>query len=105
MKLVYSAEAIADLLRLRAFISEHDPTAAKRLAEELLARVGLLGRFPEMGKGVVQAPDPEVVRDAIFGRYVVRYSIHPSSIIVLRVWHQFESRPPETRRSIPGNAT
>ncbi len=92
MRLVFSVDATADLFRLRQFIAAHDPTAASRIADELLARVELILRFPEMGKGVQQAPDPGVIRDAIFGNYVVRYSMHSSSIIVLRVWHQLESR-------------
>lgn len=94
MRPVYSVEAVADLVRLRAFISALDPTAAARIADELVTRISLVCRFPEMGKSVPLAPDPEMVRDAIFGKYVVRYTIHPSSIIVLRIWHQFEDRTP-----------
>jgi len=94
MRLVYSVEAVADLVRLRAFITAHDPSAAARIAEELVTRISLVCRFPEMGKSVNLAPDPEIVRDAIFGKYVVRYTIHPSSIVVLRIWHQLEDRTP-----------
>jgi plasmid stabilization system protein ParE len=92
MRLVYSVEAVADLVRLRTFITAHDPTAAARIADELVTRVSLVCRFPEMGKTVPIAPDPEIVRDAIFGKYVVRYTIHPSSIVILRIWHRFEDR-------------
>ena len=94
MRLVYSVEAVADLIRLREFIAAHDPASAGRIGEELLTRIALVCRFPELGKGVPSAPDPEMVRDAIFGKYVVRYTIHPGSIVVLRVWHQFEDRDP-----------
>lgn len=92
MRLVYSVEAVADLIRLRPFIATHDPTAAARIAQELLTRLALLAGFPEMGRSVAMAPDPGIVRDAIFGRYVVRYTIHPSSVVVLRVWHQIADR-------------
>lgn len=94
MRLVYSVEAVADLVRLREFIAADDPSAAARIADELVTRIALVCRFPEMGKSVPLAPDPEIVRDAIFGKYVVRYTIHPSSIVVLRIWHQFEARAP-----------
>jgi plasmid stabilization system protein ParE len=94
VRLVYSVEAVADLFRLRAFIAAHDPDSAARIGEELVTRIALVCRFPELGKGVQSAPDPEIVRDAIFGNYVVRYTIHPGSIVVLRVWHQFEDRDP-----------
>lgn len=30
------------------------------------------------------------IRDTVFGRYIVRYSIHVSTIIILRVWHELE---------------
>ena len=39
MRLVYSAEALADLVRLRAFIAEKDPSAATRIGLELVARI------------------------------------------------------------------
>lgn len=92
MRLVYSVEAVADLVRVRELIAANDPASAARISEELVTRLTLVCRFPEMGKSVASAPDPEMVRDAIFGKYVVRYTIHPGSIVVLRIWHQFQDR-------------
>lgn len=92
MKLVYSQEAVADLVRLRAFIAEKDPAAAARVAAELVARIESLCRFPHMGVEVAQAPPPAHVRDMVFGNYVVRYSVHAEALAVLRVWHHYESR-------------
>lgn len=92
MELVYSQDAIADLARLRAFIAEHDPGAAQRIAQELLERLRLTPRFPEMGRPVDMAPVRGTLRDMIFGNYIVRYSIHRNTIIVLKVWHHFEER-------------
>lgn len=92
MRLVYSQEAVADLVRLRTFIAEKDPSAASRVAAELIARIGHLCLFPHMGHGVAQAPEPDVVRDMVFGNYVVRYSIHAEALVVLRIWHHYENR-------------
>ena len=92
MRLVYSEDAVADLVRLRSFIAEKDPAAAARVAADLIARVEHLGRFPNLGRGVVQAPEADVVRDAVFGNYVVRYSVHVEALIVLRIWHHYEDR-------------
>lgn len=92
MRLVYSREALADLIRLRAFIAEKDPASAARVANEIVTRVNHLRAFPDMGRGVHLAPEPKVVRDAVFGNYVVRYSIHTDAIVVLRIWHHFENR-------------
>lgn len=56
MKLVYSQEAIADLVRLREFIAEKEPAAAARVAAELGTRIENLALFPHMGHEVAQAP-------------------------------------------------
>ncbi|HEX5677511.1 MAG TPA: type II toxin-antitoxin system RelE/ParE family toxin [Alcanivorax sp.] len=90
MKLVYTDVAIEDLKRLRAFIAVHNPPAAARVAAELIDRIRLLPDFPEMGTPVELAPVPESIRDIVFGRYVVRYSVHASAVIILRVWHGLE---------------
>ncbi len=92
MRIAYAAEAVADLKRLRAFIAEHDPHPAGRVAAELVERVEQLHAFPLMGRPVAMAPDPESVRDMFFGRYVVRYSVHTETLIVLRIWHELEER-------------
>jgi len=92
VKLLYSAEAIADLRRLRAFIATENPAAAARISAELMARISRLVDFPGMGRCVDMAPTPESVRDFIFDSYVVRYAPQSSAIVILRIWHQFESR-------------
>lgn len=91
MKLVYTNDAIEDLKRLREFIAVHNPTAARRIAAELIAKMELLPEFPRLGTPVQMAPVLDVIRDMVFGKYVVRYSIHTSAVIVLRVWHELES--------------
>jgi len=90
VKLVYTDEAIEDLKRFREFIAVHDPSAAGRIATELVSKIELLPDFPRMGTPVEMAPVPDSIRDMIFGKYVVRYSVHVSAIIILRVWHELE---------------
>ena len=91
MKLVYTVEAVEDLKRLRQFIAEHNPAAARRIAAELVTKIKLLADFPAIGVPVAMAPVPESLRDMVFGNYVVRYSLHSSAIIILRVWHSLEN--------------
>lgn len=91
MKLVYTNDAIEDLKRLREFIAVHNPTAASKIAAELIAKMELLPAFPRMGTPVQMAPVPDIIRDMVFGKYVVRYSVHSSAVIVLRVWHELEN--------------
>ena len=92
MKLVYSKEAIEDLMRLREFIMQKNPEAAKRIAGELLARMQQLCLFPTMGKSVQLAPTPDSIRDFEFGDYTVRYAIHDGAKTVLRLWHHLEDK-------------
>jgi plasmid stabilization system protein ParE len=92
VKLVYSQDAVSDLIRLRDFIAEKDPSAAARVSLELVARIDYICSFPNMGKAVALSPEPLNIRDAIFGKYVVRYVAQAESIIILRVWHHYETR-------------
>lgn len=92
MKLVYSEEAILDLRRLRDFIAQKDPAAARRIGVELVQRMENLRQFPGMGRPVELAPEPESIRDAVFGSYIVRYSVHTESVVILRIWHHYEDR-------------
>lgn len=90
IRLEYSHEAIADLQRLRAFIAEHNPTAASRISSELKQGIHALRAHQKLGHKVFQAPDPETIRDLVLGRYVVRYLLLQERVVVLRVWHHLE---------------
>jgi toxin ParE1/3/4 len=92
MKLIYSAEAVQDLMRLREFIAEKNPSAATRIATELVARIDQLCQFPEMGRNVEQAPIANTIQDFVFGDYIVRYAHHSSAISILRIWHHNENQ-------------
>ena len=95
MKL-FSREARGDLVRLRAFIAEHDPASAQRVARRLIQGIERLIRHPRLGKRVAIAPGqaaPEEIRDWLVADYVVRYLIANDRIIVLRAWHGKEQRP------------
>jgi plasmid stabilization system protein ParE len=95
MKLAFSQEARDDLVRLRAFIAQHNPAAAQREARKLAKGIRRLRRYPRMGKRVDAAPGqaaPEEIRDWPVTNYLVRYLIANDRIIVLRVWHGKEQR-------------
>ena len=86
MRLVYSQEAVTDLVRLRAFIASNDPTAAARIAADLVARIDGLCAFPEMGRSVPQAPEPDSIRDFISSKSIVRYAVRGTALVILRIW-------------------
>lgn len=96
MRLAYSEEAVADLVRLREFIALHDPSAAARVAAELIDRLENLRLFPAMGCTVELAPEPKAIRDVIFGKYVIRYTTLAEAILILRIWHHYEDRVQST---------
>ncbi|TVQ71084.1 MAG: type II toxin-antitoxin system RelE/ParE family toxin [Oceanospirillales bacterium] len=101
MKLVYTDEAIEDLQRLRNFIAVNNPSAASRIAQELVSKIELLPQFPKLGTPVEMAPVPESVRDMVFGKYIVRYSVHTTMIIILRVWHRREGERSSKNETAP----
>ncbi len=92
MRLLYSDEAVSDLVRLRQFIAEKDPRSAARISKDIVTRVELLRRFPEAGVVVQLAPDPKAIRDIFIGNYIVRYALHTDAVVILRVWHHYENR-------------
>ena len=92
MKLIYTHEAVKDLIRLREFIESKNPQAAERIANELMRGIRQLKSFPFMGVQVEEAPNPEMIRDLIIGKYIARYQVSLNDIFILRIWHHKEQR-------------
>ncbi len=87
MNLRFTPEAVEDLVRLRTFIEKTNPTAAQRIAKDLLLGIEKLKVFPEIGLKVERAFEPQRIRDLFVGNYIVRYLIGDGEIVVLRIWH------------------
>ncbi len=92
MKLLYSREAIGDLIRLRKFIATKNPAAAQKIARSIKKGISQLKTFPYIGIEVELAPDSEMIRDLIMGNYIARYLVHSKQIVILRIWHHKEER-------------
>ena len=92
MKIIYSAESLDDLKRLRDFIAVHNPQTAGKVAAAILAGIKQLQTFPYLGVEVPQAPNPEVIRDLVIRKYVVRYFVDGEGVFILRIWHHREDR-------------
>ncbi len=91
MKLLYTPEAISDLQRLKSFIEQKNPLAARKAAITLREGIDKLVTFPKIGLPVNMAPNPEVIRDFYVSDYTVCYLIQNQSINVLRIWHNNEN--------------
>jgi len=92
MKISYTPEAIGDLIRLRQFIEQKNPQAAKRIASAIQKGIKQLKTFPNIGVEVEEAPNPEIVRDLILGNYIIRYLLKTNEVLILRLWHHKENR-------------
>ncbi|NOQ45844.1 MAG: type II toxin-antitoxin system RelE/ParE family toxin [Desulfobulbaceae bacterium] len=90
MKLQFSRAAVNDLIRLREFIAEHNPTAAQRISKRLRGAIQNLVDTPRIGRPVENMAGE--TRELIFGRYVVRYEVRGNTLYILRVWHGKEDR-------------
>jgi toxin ParE1/3/4 len=92
MTLVWSPESIRDLIALRAYIAEHDPASANRVAlhiiycvEHLLTKnpkLGASGRVPGMRELVIPKTP-----------YVIPYRVRGSMIEIVRVYHSSRRWP------------
>jgi toxin ParE1/3/4 len=89
---VWSLEAIADLVALRAYIARDDPAAAQRVAFHIIRNVEtLLSGRPEMGRpGRVPG-----TRELVIPRtpYVVPYRLVDGALQILRVFHSSRRWP------------
>ncbi len=90
MNLFYTPESIADLERLREFIEVKNPKSAQRISAELVSGISKLQVLPNIGRKVMQSPNPEKIRDLSVGKYIVRYLILENEIHILRIWHRRE---------------
>ena len=89
MDLQFTDQALDDLVRLREFIAEKNPSAAKRISEQLIESIERLRDQPELGHGVESLPG---VREWIARNYVVHYIVLKDNLIVLQIWHGREDR-------------
>lgn len=93
MRLVWLPEASEDIQRVFDFLIDKDPLAATRMLERIRVGADTLLEFPRAGTRM----DNDTERRELFvpfgvGAYVLRYRLHGEMIVVIRVWHNRESR-------------
>ncbi len=85
MRLVWTAPALRDIAAARAYIARDNPGAADRQVQLVLAAVGNLLRFPEIGR-----PGRRMgTRELVINRtpYIAAYRLRGEQIEVLRIMH------------------
>jgi plasmid stabilization system protein ParE len=92
--IVFSSDAIADIERLRTFLDEFDPGAARRAMAAILMAIERLQEFPDLGMTTADADIRQIVVRFGSSGYVVRYAIlaETGDILVTRIWYGREAR-------------
>lgn len=86
MNIIWSPEAIQDLISLRAYIAEESPAGARRIALRILHDVEhLLPDNPHMGRPGRMPGTRELVVPQT--PYIVPYRVQREVIQILRVYH------------------
>ena len=91
VRIKWTIAATGDLVRLHNFLSPVAPGAAAKIAQDLARAPLRLADYPRIGEKL-DAYQPREVRRIVVGHYEMRYELTGDLIIVLRLWHQRESR-------------
>jgi plasmid stabilization system protein ParE len=93
--LLFRPAARRDLLRLvDALVARGAFTAAHNLAAELDTQTARLAQTPFIGAQGQYATLRQWVFHFGRSRYVIRYSVTDDAVIIIRIWHGKENRPP-----------
>ena len=85
MKIVWSPRAAGHLEQIRDYIAEDDPAAAARIAEKILAAVGLLARHPGAGRpGRIPGTRELLVAGT---PYIIPYRVRRERLELIAVFH------------------
>ena len=89
MSVVFSAEALADLTEIRAYIGQDNPFAASRIAVQLIAACDRLEYLPERGRPGLVTGTREITT---VWPYVIVYRIRGEDVDIIRIWHSAQNR-------------
>lgn len=86
MRIVWAEPAQFDLENIREYISKDSEYYARRLIEKIFESVENLQAFPEMGRNVPEADNPDI-REILLYSYRIMYRLDPDHILILSVVH------------------
>jgi plasmid stabilization system protein ParE len=89
MPVSFTRAALASLASIRSYIGEKNPTAATRIAVQIVAACDRLEYLPERGRPGLMPGTRELV--AIWP-YVIVYRITSEAVEILNIWHGAQSR-------------
>jgi plasmid stabilization system protein ParE len=91
VRLEWTRPAIANLVRLYAFLEPASPRAVSAAIRKLQQGALSLITFPRLGQALTEY-QPREVRRLIIGDYELRYEVIDDTVFVVRVWHGREDR-------------
>jgi plasmid stabilization system protein ParE len=93
--ILFSPDAVEDIERLRTFLDQTNPDAARRALALIWAAIDRLQEFPDLGMLTSDADIRQIVVRFGSSGYIIRYSALPEegNILITRIWHGREARP------------
>jgi plasmid stabilization system protein ParE len=87
--IVLSPDAVADVERLRTFLDQVNPEAARRAMAAILTAIERLQEFPDLGMPTSDADIRQMVVRFGASGYIVRYTVIAATadILITRIWH------------------
>ena len=92
--ILLSHDAVEDIERLRSFLDQNNPDAARRALATIWTAINRLPEFPELGMSTEDADIRQIVVRFGASGYIVRYAVlrEDGNILITRIWHGREAR-------------
>jgi plasmid stabilization system protein ParE len=92
--ILLSPDAVEDVERLRTFLDQRNPDAARRALALIWTAIEQLREFPDLGMRTEDAEIRQIVVRFGSSGYIVRYAAQPedANILITRIWHGREAR-------------
>ena len=92
--ILLSPDAVEDIERLRSFLHQNNPDAARRALALIWAAIDRLQEFPDLGMSTEDADIRQIVIRFGASGYIVRYALlrEDGDILITRIWHGREAR-------------
>ncbi|MCB9932408.1 MAG: type II toxin-antitoxin system RelE/ParE family toxin [Planctomycetes bacterium] len=92
MKLCWSDEILGQLQVIVRDMSMFDPTAAAKWLRGLKQTAKRIASFPNSGR-TVDADERVTVRETLYGKYRLFYSVTAAQVEFLYIWHTARQHP------------
>jgi plasmid stabilization system protein ParE len=92
--ILLSPDAVEDVERLRDFLDQKNPSAARHALASIWTAIDRLLEFPDLGMSTADADIRQLVVRFGASGYIIRYTVIPEegNILITRIWHGREAR-------------